>query len=538
MRKMKKRILIILIFVFLLTGCHSKEEKMIGLRMYNAISEGNVQGVKEILEQEDVNLEKLPITVSTGLRKRDRRALGFAMDGGISDKEVLKLLVENGVDLNSKNDTGTTFLNMVAEYEDRELFEFFLRSGADPTIKDQEGYTGVDAWVCSYRGMGKNMEEKEEDMCKMLELLSEYGGEMTPHTLQLYLENDGYLFGERMIQVLRNNRKKLKLKEDLQYAVCGENDKLLKYLENHEVSDKEKVLCQAAAHCNVEVLKRLKEKGCDFAVEDYNGYNLAHIAAQYNVVSVLKYFVEEGIDPKQEALFGGIDALTLAAASNKKENVAFLRESGQEWQVGGFELPDVWEHVCEIGNEESIGLLLKDGFQPTDEEIVAGYQSCNVSTLNALIKYKIPYDKIYQYEDENLSGYSELCYFQPELAEKMYTEIPDLEITPEIFENVALCGSTAFVKILLADMKNPTPETLAEALDACVVRGNLELVEALVERGADMNFVLNASDMSKHTVMHTATKGSSISILTYLKENGGDMTVKDGDGYTPKDYER
>lgn len=310
---MKKRILIILIFVFLLTGCHSKEEKMIGLRMYNAINEGNVQGVKEILEQEDVNLEKLPITISTGLRKRDRRALGFAMDGGISDKEVLKLLVEN---------------------------------------------------------------------------------------------------------------------------------------------------------------------------------------------------------------------------------VAFLRESGQEWQVGGFELPDVWEHVCEMGNEESIGLLLKDGFQPTDEEIVAGYQSCNVSTLNALIKYKIPYDKIYQYEDENLSGYSELCYFQPELAEKMYTEIPDLEITPEIFENVALCGSTAFVKILLADMKNPTPETLAEALDACVVRGNLELVEALVERGADMNFVLNASDMSKHTVMHTATKGSSISILTYLKENGGDMTVKDGDGYTPKDYER
>ena len=53
------------------------------------------------------------------------------------------------------------------------------------------------------------------------------------------------------------------------------------------------MLLQAVAHCNVDVWKKLKEKGCDLAIKGPDKRTLLHIAASYNDADVVKFLAKK-----------------------------------------------------------------------------------------------------------------------------------------------------------------------------------------------------------------------------------------------------
>ena len=63
------------------------------------------------------------------------------LSGGKPNLEMVKLLVENGANINEKNERGTTPLHLASIYSNVELVKFYLEKGADPSIRDNEGKT-------------------------------------------------------------------------------------------------------------------------------------------------------------------------------------------------------------------------------------------------------------------------------------------------------------------------------------------------------------------------------------------------------------
>ena len=166
--------------------------------------------------------------------------------------------------------------------------KILLKKGADPNRKDVDGYTAVDRWICKNGiDMLWGTVTSTQNIWKMVEYFQKYGGEITKDTLRFYLKNGGYVLGKELIHRLEKDGKETGLPEDLLYAINGDNQKLLSYLEKNDPSSKQ-VLLQAAAHCNVDVWKKLKEKGCDLAIKGPDKRTLLHIAASYNDADVVK----------------------------------------------------------------------------------------------------------------------------------------------------------------------------------------------------------------------------------------------------------
>lgn len=319
----------------------------------------------------------------------------------------------------------------------------------------------------------------------------------------------------------------------MEYAVCGNNQALLEYLKRDKISDKKSVLLQAAAHCNVEVLKELKRQGCDFSIKDEGRKNLLHIAVKYNHAEVVSYLLKEGINPNDVTDFYENDALTIAVIEADKEKVEMLMESGMDWQKGDAFGRDTWIAVCEGGTDTSVELMLEKGFYPTDEEIIYGYENCNDSTFQALLDAKIPYDKEYVEDDYVLTGFLGLCYFHPELAERIYDMDSDVEVTAEILEAVIDNGYSELAKKMIKNAKSLDISFTSSPLETAVFRGNKELVQYLVEKGADINYIIPGEDGEYHTAIHTAASSPSTEILRYLIEHGGDITVTNYESMTP-----
>ena len=84
------------------------------------------------------------------------------------------------------------------------------------------------------------------------------------------------------------------------------------------------------------------------------------------------------------------------------------------------------------------------------------------------------------------------------------------------------------VKYLLA--QGAAPETFADAMYEAIQNGRLDLLELLVEAGADVNGTLNSTPM-----LCFAARGESVGIVQYLIDHGADVNVRDPDGMTPGD---
>lgn len=187
-----------------------------------------------------------------------------------------------------------------------------------------------------------------KDVWKMVDLFQKYDGEITANTLRLYLKNGGYVCGEELLKRLKENG--TGAFEDLEYAINGENEKLLAYMEKNKPSSKQ-VILQAAAHCNVDVLKKMKEQGCDLGIKGANRMTLLHIAASYNDADVVRFLAKEGgLEKKTED--DECTPFTMALIHANKPAVQALKEMGATWQVSkeATEENDSWVQVCKWGN--------------------------------------------------------------------------------------------------------------------------------------------------------------------------------------------
>ena len=71
------------------------------------------------------------------------RRLTLTVEGGAAAREIVRMLVEHGFDINKKDDWGRTPLMWVAEYAALETVQFLIDSGADVNIVSGKNMNGV-----------------------------------------------------------------------------------------------------------------------------------------------------------------------------------------------------------------------------------------------------------------------------------------------------------------------------------------------------------------------------------------------------------
>lgn len=290
---MKRIVSVVLISALLLTGCRQTPENSADSKLYVSINGENLQGIKEVAQKKNVDLENMDIKA----RGVEKRALEAAIFADAMDVEMLQMLVDAGAEVNIKDDNYLCeiILNADIPYSRNveESLKILLKKGADPNRKDVDGYTAVDRWICKNGiDMLWGTVTSTQNVWKMVEYFQKYGGEITKDTLRFYLKNGGYVLGKELIHRLEKEGKETGLPEDLLYTINGDNQKLLSYLEKNDPSSKQ-VLLQAVAHCNVDVWKKLKEKGCDLAIKGPDKRTLLHIAASYNDADIVKFLAKK-----------------------------------------------------------------------------------------------------------------------------------------------------------------------------------------------------------------------------------------------------
>ena len=363
-----KRIVIYLVFcAFFLCGCQMKTEKAAGEKLYLSIVNNNIQGVKEVLRDEEIDLEKLPVSEWTEFSSKDRTALGIAISNCV-DMRIFQMLIDADADVNRNTKSKYTYLMKALEESDYSLCKELLENGADVNAKNEDGLTAIDIWF------GFEQDEYVDvagvDVWEMAELLIDYGAEISDKTLEAYIDASGYSCGKRLIEYLRENDIETGIVKDLEYAILGDDEKLLKYLQKNSPSDKDKVVRFAAANCNALVLEKLEQLGCDLTIVDEQGQNLCLIAAKKNEKDALQYMMKNKKILRQKTNFYQIDVLSAAIIGANEENVELLRNEGMDWQRDGVDGGDVWIAACHAGQTDSVNILLEKDFAPTNEEIV------------------------------------------------------------------------------------------------------------------------------------------------------------------------
>lgn len=549
MQKRRKGIVAVMVPALLLTGCMRTSMNSLEWKLRESITTSNLQGVKEATRDKKLDLENMKVKIEVR-GEDDKRALAQAISEKPLDVEMIQTLVDAGAKVNSK--TGNYLCDIIrgaeCPYSDRveKVLKILLENGADPNQKDEKGYTAIDRWICEsgieLRSANVTM---VKDVWKMVDLFQKYGGEITANTLRLYLKNGGYVCGEELLKRLKENG--TGAFEDLEYAINGENEKLLTYLEKNKPSSKQ-VILQAAAHCNVDVLKKMKEQGCDLGIKGSNRMTLLHIAASYNDADVVRFLAKEGgLEKKTED--GECTPFTMALIHANKPAVQVLKEMGATWQVSkeATEENDSWVQVCKWGDQKSVKMLLAEGFKPKDSECSLGYGVSNPQTLQALLEKKISYDVHYKEDGEKaFSGWEDLAYFNTELAYKIYKKDPDSKKLDNIYGEIYESVDRDLARKFMVETLDASDESAAKALECAVNLGDYNMVKKLIKIGVDVNQEISpdgdaesAGDEDesavKHTVLHAAAECTSEDIAKYLVKHGADVNKKDGDGNTAYD---
>lgn len=537
MRKIFYLLLLIGASAVLLLSCGQKNEA--AKKLYLAISDGNYQGVYEVLrDNPDIDLEDLGVSQITNFSMNDRRALGNAVqEGGNGNGDrIAALLIAHGADVNSVCEDGTTYLMEAVLYP--VTFDALLEAGADVNAVNKAGETAIQGLV-----MGASFDNKSFVMKRMEKLIS-MGAVVDAGAIQTCLDNpEGYAFTPFLLDEAEIQGKEPGISKGLEYAIRGDDEKLQSELEKQSIPDSEKkyVVLNAAANCSAATLEKIYKKGYSLKVKDAYSNTALELAAQYNDVEAVDFLAKQGLSSENRKFkddsdedFMAMSPIIHALIGGKSENIKYFLDRGISFPENDMESP--WSTAAADGNINSFRFLFENGYIPDDEDLAACYGELAIRhNANDMLDFLIENFPINFITEEGETPLSSLC-----TGNEMYAELlleRGGEVTYEAVVNAVEAGFSELVEKMLSKVENIN--ALAEednsALAEAVYYGEKDIVEILIEYGEDPNQMYYDEDGYGESAVHVASYCPSADILEYLLHHGGDISLKNSEGKTPYD---
>ncbi len=431
-----------------------------------------------------------------------------------NDHFVIRALLEEGLDVNTRHPDGSTALLWATYYDEAETVSLLVSAGADVNAANDYGESPL-----SLASQNRN--------AALVDTLLDAGAD--PHAVKPT--------GETILMIA---------------ARAGSPDVILALLARDpdvnaaEPAKRQTALMWAAAHKHDAVVDALIAAGADVNAASTGGSTALHFAVQQADVTTARLLLAVGADVHAAMTVRQIDQFTLGLVETLDGMtplwlaITNCRQDGLEY-FGSTERHPV-RLLCPA-NEELGVLFLEHGADPNAPDgsgfppLHRAVQADMRSLVKALVSHgadpnaRVASD-VWQWTGKNRGGARSISpvpigaspYFMaawthnPELMRVLLAAGADPHVTAE--------GSTT--PLMAAAGVNARPPTgYGRHLDTDKM---LEAVRVALDTGAD----INATNDSGQTVMHGAAKLRSTELIQLLADSGATVSVEDDEGRTPQ----
>ena len=236
--------------------------------------------------------------------------------------DVVKFLIDNGVDLNHKDSVGWTALMFAATWERMEIVKLLIDNGADLNITN---YGKTALMYAAWNGS-----------TEVVKTLIEIGANIN-------IQNDNgdtalILAARRglteIVKILVENGADMNIKDKYGWTA----------------------LMHAAWNGSTEVVKFLIDNGADLNHKNNGGWTALMYASRYGYTEVVKLFIDNGADMNHKSNVGGT-ALICAAREGRTEVVKLLIDNGADMNIKDVDGWTALMYASSYGHTEIINIL-------------------------------------------------------------------------------------------------------------------------------------------------------------------------------------
>ncbi|ADG70335.1 ankyrin repeat domain-containing protein [Brachyspira murdochii] len=429
--------------------------------------------------------------------------------------KILNLLIKYGADVNTKNDKGTSLLDVsyrISESFDKnkEMFKILVENGFDleSRIKaDRSDYDYTPLMIAVYK--------KDYDMVKYL--LDKGANPNTSNNenktaLMIAIANDNFDISKLLIQQGAN----INTKDEYGYTA----------------------LMRAAMIGSYEMVKFLLENGANINTKDNDGNTVLYYNIRYdhygkeemleNAKKIFNLLIKYGADVNTKDNYGASllnAAYSLEGLTPNREMFKVLVENGFDLESrikAGEDYPAGYDYtplmIAALRNDYDMVKFLVEKGADVNAKTHSEYRSVVTPLLLSL-----DYEHIESRYDENSS-----------VAEYLINNGADINVTNEDGETPLMYASKVHnIKVIeLLIQKGADINAFDNYGNTALIYGvnNLETVKLLVENGADVNFYKGGS-----TALISACEYSherNIDVIKYLVSKKANINAQDNEGDT------
>ena len=472
--------------------------------LYFAVTSGNLERVREAVDNgADVNkgsvlyaLHENPLlySINNSYPHIAKYLLSKGADPNYIDKR-------NGISLlmytvGGHNEKGLTYSNA----SDYGLYQILLQDQrTDVNLTGKLGYTALD-YACRDNG----------NLGIVNDLIS-HGAKITATTMQCTFE--GYKRGfceESVLKLVFDNLTEQHmpsaLPPEIEAALRGDSSKLISLENGLTQENRQLALYLTCAYGDADALGAL----CDGTVninEIRWPKTLLSVACTYGNMEAVKYLLDEQADVElrtDDDLPSSKPPLTYALQYNHLDIADYLFAHGAKLQIaksGTRGYPDVLEMACGKGNLETIKWIVAHGY-PLDEERAA--KSMAEAARNDHIEV--------------------LEYFLADLK---------VDINSEYYYSTALATDSASIETIKYMVKNGADvnggkKRISTPLDGAVRANRADIVQYLLDNGADADFVGTDNGYTPSRALTVAIQNGFFDIVKILVDHGADLAYHEG----------
>ncbi|MFH1112699.1 MAG: ankyrin repeat domain-containing protein [Pseudomonadota bacterium] len=427
------------------------------------------------------------------------------------DVDAVKRIIERGADVNHRYKEGVTPLMIAAKSGRTDAVKLLLERGADVHATASKGWTPI--------------------------LYAAFGGD--PETITLLLDRGAEV------------RKKSETGWTPLMTASSQGHKaavallLSKGADVHASDGKGRTpLICAASKGKTDVMRLLLDKGADINVKSKTGMTALAVAAEAGHKEAVGLLIHEGADPDVKDSVMGLSALTRAMKKRDGEIVQVLLQNGARFNPRAGEERYYLVAVAGEGRLELAKLLLEKGFEvgarddPRDETPLSAAACKGHTDMVRLL--------LENGADVNAGGIGRetplTCAFNHRHAEVIDLLISrGANVNSKSFGGDPLLVSAAFrgdahlAGLLLgagADVK-AVDSFERTALEIACDKSALRVIEALAKHGADLN---RRNPKDGGTALMAAAANGRLEVVELLLQLGADPKITDDRGFTALRY--
>ena len=478
------------------------------------------------------------------------------------DIEEVKALLDQGVDINAKDDGGRTQLHRASLGGHEKLVRLLISKGADVNVQEDQGFRATPLHHAVHR-----------DHRDIVEILLAHGADIdikdrngrTPLDMAKRRGN------AEIVEILTKAMKQPKQAKTIHEAAAAGDIELVALLisQGADVNAKEKdfrgftPMYYAVQNGHKEVIEILLANGADINAGDKFGYMPLYPAIWSNDRDTVRFMIENGAEVNLVAE-DDYPPLYYAVMNNDLESVELLLAKGARFDVKTFDGSTIFYHAAWMGNREIVKFFASKGADISTFHLAACMGDSD------RVKSSIEQGTDLNEKDEH--GWTALHWAasmeQEEVAKFLLARGADVDAKTKEDEtplhHAAVSGARAIVELLIdrgAEVKARSKDGRTP-LHRAATKGDNDVIELLIDNGADISeknnqgaaslwfacaagkrdtaaFLIakganvHAKTKSGWTVLHRAASNGHSDVVSLLINKGADIAAKNNSGQTP-----